>query len=174
LDTYCSEILTYPDPRLTTKCEDTSISEAEDILKLLERALSGENGLYLGLGSAPNQIGFLKNVCIIRYRDAKMNLVNPQITFPTHRSSCKIEQEMEGCLSFPGREVMVPRYNQILLRADNFGGEIHLSGLWARIVQHEIDHLNARPIWHTTKTGRNDPCECGSGKKYKKCCGAKI
>jgi len=22
------------------------------------------------------------------------------------------------------------------------------------------------------KIGRNDPCYCGSGKKYKKCCGA--
>ena len=22
------------------------------------------------------------------------------------------------------------------------------------------------------KTGRNEPCPCGSGKKYKKCCGA--
>jgi uncharacterized protein YecA (UPF0149 family) len=21
------------------------------------------------------------------------------------------------------------------------------------------------------RTGRNDPCPCGSGKKYKKCCG---
>ncbi|MEA3241887.1 MAG: SEC-C metal-binding domain-containing protein, partial [Pseudomonadota bacterium] len=21
------------------------------------------------------------------------------------------------------------------------------------------------------KTGRNEPCPCGSGKKYKKCCG---
>jgi SEC-C motif-containing protein len=24
----------------------------------------------------------------------------------------------------------------------------------------------------TPKTGRNEPCACGSGKKYKKCCGA--
>jgi len=24
----------------------------------------------------------------------------------------------------------------------------------------------------TPKTGRNEPCPCGSGKKYKKCCGA--
>ncbi len=24
----------------------------------------------------------------------------------------------------------------------------------------------------TVKVGRNDPCTCGSGKKYKKCCGA--
>ena len=23
------------------------------------------------------------------------------------------------------------------------------------------------------KVGRNDPCPCGSGKKYKKCCGLK-
>ena len=23
------------------------------------------------------------------------------------------------------------------------------------------------------KVGRNDPCPCGSGKKYKKCCGKK-
>jgi SWIM/SEC-C metal-binding protein len=23
----------------------------------------------------------------------------------------------------------------------------------------------------TTKIGRNDPCSCGSGKKFKKCCG---
>jgi SEC-C motif-containing protein len=24
----------------------------------------------------------------------------------------------------------------------------------------------------TPDVGRNDPCPCGSGKKYKKCCGA--
>ncbi len=27
------------------------------------------------------------------------------------------------------------------------------------------------PVSHGGKTGRNDPCTCGSGKKYKKCCG---
>ncbi|NLA58405.1 MAG: preprotein translocase subunit SecA [Firmicutes bacterium] len=27
------------------------------------------------------------------------------------------------------------------------------------------------PIRRETKVGRNDPCPCGSGKKYKKCCG---
>ena len=26
----------------------------------------------------------------------------------------------------------------------------------------------------STKVGRNDPCPCGSGKKYKKCCGATV
>ena len=28
-----------------------------------------------------------------------------------------------------------------------------------------------QPIVHTRTAGRNDPCPCGSGKKYKKCCG---
>jgi preprotein translocase subunit SecA len=28
-----------------------------------------------------------------------------------------------------------------------------------------------QPITTAAKTGRNDPCPCGSGKKYKKCCG---
>jgi SWIM/SEC-C metal-binding protein len=28
-----------------------------------------------------------------------------------------------------------------------------------------------KPMIAETKVGRNDPCPCGSGKKYKKCCG---
>ena len=28
-----------------------------------------------------------------------------------------------------------------------------------------------RPVQNTKKVGRNDPCPCGSGKKYKNCCG---
>jgi len=27
------------------------------------------------------------------------------------------------------------------------------------------------PVRNENKIGRNDPCTCGSGKKYKKCCG---
>jgi uncharacterized protein YecA (UPF0149 family) len=29
-----------------------------------------------------------------------------------------------------------------------------------------------KPLAGGGQTGRNDPCPCGSGKKYKKCCGA--
>jgi len=28
----------------------------------------------------------------------------------------------------------------------------------------------ARPITKKTRPGRNDPCVCGSGRKYKRCC----
>jgi len=30
----------------------------------------------------------------------------------------------------------------------------------------------AGTIRNEAKVGRNDPCPCGSGKKFKKCCGA--
>jgi hypothetical protein len=36
------------------------------------------------------------------------------------------------------------------------------------IAEHVADELPALAV----KAGRNDPCPCGSGKKYKKCCGA--
>ena len=34
------------------------------------------------------------------------------------------------------------------------------------IYQQEVEQLVAKP-----KVNRNSPCPCGSGKKYKKCCG---
>ncbi len=44
-------------------------------------------------------------------------------------------------------------------------------GQWFFVSSKPAPHLeNAR----SNKTGRNDPCLCGSGKKYKKCCGALV
>lgn len=38
---------------------------------------------------------------------------------------------------------------------------------------HHHHHAKEKPVVHTVpKLGRNDPCFCGSGKKFKKCCGA--
>jgi SEC-C motif domain protein len=36
----------------------------------------------------------------------------------------------------------------------------------------EEANRKAEPIIKGPQPGRNDPCPCGSGKKYKKCCGA--
>jgi len=33
------------------------------------------------------------------------------------------------------------------------------------------DQGKAKPVRTGPKVGRNDPCPCGSGKKYKQCCG---
>ncbi len=36
------------------------------------------------------------------------------------------------------------------------------------------EQRNSRTVVKGKKVGRNDPCPCGSGKKYKKCCGANL
>jgi len=51
-----------------------------------------------------------------------------------------------------------------------------LEELRARAASYErtLDQLTAaapKPVRADPKIGRNDPCPCGSGKKYKKCCG---
>ena len=71
---------------------------------------------------------------------------------------------------------------------------IDFERLYKKMVEYRADHLYDLPQWNnifdeetrkvfykeqrssTTivkgeKIGRNDPCPCGSGKKYKKCCG---
>jgi preprotein translocase subunit SecA len=73
---------------------------------------------------------------------------------------------------------------------------IDFEKLFRKMVEYKAEHLYSLPQWDnifsqdrqkelyteqkrsTTftrkeeKIGRNDPCPCGSGKKYKKCCGA--
>jgi hypothetical protein len=43
----------------------------------------------------------------------------------------------------------------------------------SRVEYKERILLNSRSLTTMVKPGRNDPCPCGSGKKYKKCCLAK-
>ncbi|MCL2168814.1 MAG: SEC-C metal-binding domain-containing protein [Defluviitaleaceae bacterium] len=71
---------------------------------------------------------------------------------------------------------------------------IDFETLYKKMVEYKADHLWTLPEWESVfsaderkamykeqkasgtvivgeKTGRNDPCPCESGKKYKKCCG---
>lgn len=55
-------------------------------------------------------------------------------------------------------------------RADNFSAAI-----WAVYDLYQLWHSmgpQVETVRLGDKTGRNDPCPCGSGKKFKKCCGA--
>jgi len=46
-----------------------------------------------------------------------------------------------------------------------------LSALWRRqSLEQQRQPAKVGDAQPTPKTGRNDPCPCGSGKKYKKCC----
>jgi uncharacterized protein DUF1186/SEC-C motif-containing protein len=44
--------------------------------------------------------------------------------------------------------------------------------LWRRVASNGNNFPPGEPYKAPEKTGRNDLCPCGSGKKYKKCCGA--
>ena len=64
-----------------------------------------------------------------------------------------------------------PRPNSLTRLGDEFR-----AGLAAEELEQELDVLNPGetinvPYIAPLKVGRNDPCPCGSGKKYKKCCG---
>lgn len=39
-----------------------------------------------------------------------------------------------------------------------------------KVLQEMPELVRHAPVVSGPKTGRNDPCPCGSGKKYKKCC----
>jgi SEC-C motif domain protein len=68
---------------------------------------------------------------------------------------------------------------EFIARYREHGGErIHheRSRFWrhqGRWFFHSAEYPKAAPVQCAQpKVGRNDPCPCGSGKKYKKCCGA--
>jgi SEC-C motif-containing protein len=45
-------------------------------------------------------------------------------------------------------------------------------GVWKYVEGEIVDAPGARTlVRETPKVGRNEPCSCGSGKKFKKCCG---
>jgi uncharacterized protein len=49
---------------------------------------------------------------------------------------------------------------------------IKINAFWAAQRKPDPTEGAQRPLTRDTpKVGRNDPCSCGSGKKFKKCCG---
>jgi len=93
------------------------------------------------------------------------------------------EEKAEGCLTWKGRKILADRYRGVkvdyfTLDGEKIEGELH-HGFEGQIWQHEINHLNGveevvvdryHPEPIPVKYGRNEPCPCGSGLKYKKCC----
>jgi len=63
------------------------------------------------------------------------------------------------------------------LQKDKKRGERDRSMLTSDEIDAEQELLDntppVEPITAEEKPGRNDPCPCGSGKKYKKCCALK-
>jgi len=172
----------------------TSVDEARELIKRLEYTLTK---IPHGVGLASVQIGIPKRVGVIRYKDKMVHLINPSII----EQKEEFIFPQEGCLSFPNTFKHTKRYKHTTIKHlriedDEFKEEtayfyfsedpkdINSDGLLAIAVQHEMEHFdgkltldhnyeyNFEPLKRdTAKVGRNEPCPCGSGLKFKKCCG---
>ena len=97
----------------------------------------------MGVGLAATQLGLLRRLLVFQAGpDARPTAVaNPEIEWV----SSELAVAEEGCLSLPGigLDVERPLYARIRGR-DTDGGEllVEASGLEARVLQHEIDHLD--------------------------------
>jgi SEC-C motif-containing protein len=72
----------------------------------------------------------------------------------------------EGLVEFSVRYRLEGK-EQEHVEAATFGRE---NGRW--VYTGQIEPTGRTVKYETPKPGRNDPCPCGSGRKYKKCCGA--
>ena len=184
-------------PYINQKLKEVSVDEGLSIAKDLFNVLNKRQD---GIGLAANQVGIDASVAVVNVREPII-LINPKIvkqwepvpyfegclsfqgkSVQTQRYSnivIKTEQE-EAEWYFSGAPNPSDGKGSWEKQEQNkHDKELRL--LEAICVQHEIDHLNGMTIsdrqiittiTNEVKVGRNDPCVCGSGKKYKKCCGA--
>lgn len=84
--------------------------------------------------------------------------------------------QMEGCLSVPGVRFNTWRFAHIVYTAveDEKIVTKTASGFEAVVIQHEVGHMDGGllidHIKKPAEPGRNEPCHCLSGLKFKKCC----
>ncbi|AOY77372.1 peptide deformylase [Clostridium formicaceticum] len=93
-----------------------------------------------GIGLAAPQIGILKRVIVIDIGEGLIELINPEIV-----EEAGTQCEVEGCLSLPTESGDVIRPKTVKVKGlDRNGQEVLIegSGLLARALCHEIDHLN--------------------------------
>lgn len=136
------KIRTFPDPALRVKADKVvSVGNAErDMLNGMAEAMY----LNQGVGLAATQVGIAKSLIVIDAGEGLLKLVNPVIS---RRSGTEISEE--GCLSVPGECIRIKRAKSVIVDFLNEKGEpstINASGLLARALQHEIDHLSGKLI----------------------------
>ena len=92
------------------------------------------------------------------------------ITFGKESEAEALLKELENSSS-AGRTAADKLRNRLQGRYDVFDEELD-NKLGEKDL---LPWMNVKPqvpfIRESPKIGRNDPCPCGSGKKYKKCCG---
>ncbi len=182
-------------PVINKKLKEVTVEEGLKIAQVLFETLNERQD---GIGLAANQVGIDAAVAVVNVREPII-LINPKIIevhneIPYYEGCLSFQgkavntkryrdiiietAQIESKLYFSGAPNPTDGKGSWEDDTKNKNNE-EVRLLESVCVQHEIDHLNGitlmdrqmiTTITNETKIGRNDPCYCGSGKKYKKCC----
>lgn len=158
--------------RNTAYSQEITQKESDE---LWERYFAIEKGIYEQILSTPDIIvkGSVKELAG-KYDTDVMTMVgfldgiNDSLTEPN-----PIEEMTEDTVVNLGFDREKLYYNMVEARADWLYG----LPMWDKLLPAERrkelykEQKNSGTVRKEKKIGRNDPCPCGSGKKYKKCCG---
>lgn len=138
-------IVKYPHPTLRHVSKPLRKVDAE--LRTMIREMFELMYASNGIGLAANQVDLPYRMFIINLTadpaavDEEHVFLNPEILA---RKGALVERE-EGCLSLPDIYAPVRRHDKVMVNAYDLSGQeftYELSGLFARAVQHEYDHLD--------------------------------
>ena len=128
----------YPDPVLRRRA--VPVMDVDGTIRALMDTMTSIMYTCEGIGMAAPQLGVLRRVIVADAGEGLISLANPEV-ISRDGEDCLLE----GCLSIPGVTVNVRRESVIVVRGiDPEGREADhvVTGLAARIILHEIDHLN--------------------------------
>jgi peptide deformylase len=138
-----AQIRQYPDPAL--RMQALEVGEADDAVPDLVERMTRLMQEARGVGLAAPQVGVLRRVLVYQTDEDEpvVALVNPRLT----GSSEERESVDEGCLSLGAASVVVPveRPVAVTVEATTPDGEsvtVEAEGLEARVIQHELGHLD--------------------------------
>tara|TARA_R110002051_G_scaffold149306_1_gene221810 strand:+ start:213 stop:803 length:591 start_codon:yes stop_codon:yes gene_type:complete len=181
-------------PVIQKKLRKVTLEEGEKVATELFEILNKRKD---GIGLAANQVGIDAAVAVVNVREPIV-LINPEIVsreteIPYYEGCLSYPGKGVNTIRYETIEIKSDNVDGTMIFSGVDTGE-EAKGTWeenekkgdreirtleAVCVQHEIDHLNGmrcldRAVDVTyraeKKPGRNEPCHCGSGKKYKKCC----
>jgi len=174
----------------------SDVKEIQDLVVEIKRTLAT---MPHGIGLGAIQIGIPKQVAVIKDKGFYLELINPEIVscddeFCFINEGClSLPQQRGNTKRYRQIQIKNDYIEDNELKTGNISlyygdkDDINSDGLAAIAVQHEIDHMNGilifdhdtsnlkalevhQPVVASVKVGRNGPCPCGSGKKFKKCC----
>jgi len=153
-------IRTYPDEILKQKCEE--LPQVGDVEKKLAADMIETMFENKGVGLAAPQVGVLRQIIVCAPKGTPEEthvFYNPVITERSGEAT-----DSEGCLSLPCASGDVTRAKKITVKALDRDGQpvtFEARDFFARIIQHEIDHLSGILfIDHLGFVDRKDAIDC--------------